>query len=381
MTAGMDSTLARVVAFTAGVDDPSSRFRIRQYQRDLEQCGIALEERFPAMGSAYPPPSRWARLPWLASQLAQRASQVWSSREFDLTVLQRQMVSTINTLERWTGRPRLLDVDDAIWLKARFRSADRLAARCDGVICGNDWLAEHFSSANAAVHIVPTAVDTRRWAPVARHEDAHAPVIGWMGTGGNLPFVYGIEDALREVLAAVPAARLLIVSDCRPQFVTLDPKRVTSRRWDPAREVTDMHDMTVGLMPLADTPWAQGKCSFKMLQYMACGIPAVVSPVGMNRQVAAKGGAITASTTQEWSNAIVSLCRDPGMARSLGAQGRAVVERDYATETIAKQLAGIYRRYVWASGAISAHSPACDTRDNRIVPGWGRECVVSAGDS
>ena len=98
--------------------------------------------------------------------------------------------------------------------------------------------------------------------------------------------------------------------------------------------------MTVGLMPLADSSWEQGKCSFKMLQYMACGVPAVVSPVGMNREVAQKGGALQANSELEWVDALRLLLADDGLRDQMGTDGRQTVEESYATRLIAASSAG-----------------------------------------
>jgi glycosyltransferase involved in cell wall biosynthesis len=38
-------------------------------------------------------------------------------------------------------------------------------------------------------------------------------------------------------------------------------------------------------MPLPDSPWERGKCGYTLVQYTACGVPVVASPVGVNREL------------------------------------------------------------------------------------------------
>ncbi|MGZ9928063.1 glycosyltransferase, partial [Escherichia coli] len=61
----------------------------------------------------------------------------------------------------------------------------------------------------------------------------------------------------------------------------------------------------MGLMPLPETEWALGKCGFKAIQYMALGIPAVVSGIGANKVIVPNGQAGYLCTTQDdWYTAL-----------------------------------------------------------------------------
>jgi glycosyltransferase involved in cell wall biosynthesis len=101
--------------------------------------------------------------------------------------------------------------------------------------------------------------------------------------------------------------------------------------------------MSIGLMPLENTSWARGKCSFKLLTYMACGVPAVASPVGMNVEVLAGGGGMAARGPDEWIDAIHSLLDEQALAQRMGQQGRDVVLRDYSLSALTPRLARILR--------------------------------------
>jgi len=333
----------RVAAFTGGRDVPGARFRVRQYRSLWRRLGIDLHEYYPRW-SAYPPTTKWMRPFWAIGTLAERASDLVASGRCDLSLLQREFVSSMLTLEALARRPRLLDVDDAIWLNSRGRFAERLAGLCEGVICGNQFLAEYFGRFNVNISIVPTAVDTELYIPQSGASDELR--IGWMGTASNLKYLQAIEPALKQVLRAVPKARLYVVSNRPPAFKNLPAERVLFEPWGENGEVPALQRMTVGLMPLEDTPWARGKCSFKMLQYMACGVPAVVSPVGMNQEVLKNGGAVAAQTSDEWVGQIVSLLRDDQLRSELGRRARETVVRHYSVEVIGPVLASVFRRFL-----------------------------------
>jgi glycosyltransferase involved in cell wall biosynthesis len=114
--------------------------------------------------------------------------------------------------------------------------------------------------------------------------------------------------------------------------------------WSEKVEATALQGISVGVMPLPDNEWTRGKCSFKMLQYLAVGAPAVVSPVGLNRTILRQGEvALAAVTDDEWYQALETLYRDWDLQQRLGRAGRQVVERHYNADVIAGELARIFR--------------------------------------
>jgi glycosyltransferase involved in cell wall biosynthesis len=327
----------RVTAFTGGVKAPSARFRVRQYIPRLAQHGVEIVELSPGLGS-YPPERRWQRPAWLVGSLAQRVPQIMAGRAGDVTLLHREMISTLYTLEGLTRRPCVVDVDDAIHLFRRGWAAKRLARHADLVVVGNNWLAEEWRRWNANVEILPTAVDTDCYHVRPFPEP---PVIGWIGSFGNLRYLEAIAPALAEIVRRFPEVSIAVCSERAPKLPGLPV------RWVPfsaAAEDDFLASLTIGLMPLDNGPWERGKCSFKMLQYMAAGRPCVVSPVGMNSDVLAQASCgLAAKTAADWVAAVSSLLTDRAAAEELGAAGHALVQQEYSLAALAPRLAHLVR--------------------------------------
>ena len=263
--------MIKVTALTASRDDPASRFRIRQFIRPLAQFGIDVREH-------YLPLMRYRRQPLASLALLMRLPGIAASRSTDITWFRRELIPERSTLERLTGGFRIFDVDDAIWLLSDSGFSERVVLSCDGVIAGNNWLAGHYRNTGKQLWVVPSSVDTEVWRPAT--SKATSPwIIGWSGTASNLRFLQMIEEPLARFLKQHTSARLRVVCDRRPKLEVTPPLSWEFIQWSRENEVTSIQTMNVGLMPLEDSDWARGKCAFKMLLYMACGLPVVVTPV------------------------------------------------------------------------------------------------------
>jgi glycosyltransferase involved in cell wall biosynthesis len=337
----------RVAAFTGSKVISSPRFRVRQYIPHLEDQGIHVTEYVARYGSWPPDTKAWRPL-WFPATVLDRVPGVVQSYQYDVTLLQREMVSTLVTLERFTHRPRILDVDDAVWLSPRSRrNFATLAKICDSVICGNDFIVENVRQWNQNTFVLPTAVDTDRFRPLESSARRRTrPVIGWSGLRSNLRYLIDLERALAAVLDSHKDAVLRVVCDVKPVFRLLDSTRVEYIPWSLQNEVQTIQEMSIGLMPIEDTLWGRGKCSYKMLLYMSCGLPVAVSPVGMNNEVLARGTVgFGPASDLEWADCLKWLLDNPERAREMGAIGREVVERYYSLHLLAPRLAGYLKMF------------------------------------
>ena len=334
----------RVAAYTGGVMVPSARARVRQYIGPLDGFGIAVREYPLPWGNILPRPYALRPL-WIAATAVSRTATLTCSWKADVTWISRQLLPAFAPVQAMAKRPMILDVDDAVWLNTGGHRARELARDSDLVVCGNSFLANTFSRWNANVTVIPTAVNTEWYRP--RHprlENGAELIMGWTGTSGNFPYLYAIERALLRVLLHCSQAKLLVVADRPPRFKLLPESRVEFERWTPRTELAAIARMSVGLMPLADSDWCNGKCSYKMLCYMAAGLPVVVTAAGMNREVLALGEVgLSAGSEREWIDALTALLDSANLRQRMGAAGRVVVEERFSLQRLAQQYAAVFQ--------------------------------------
>jgi len=328
-----------VAALTAGVNTPSSRFRIRQYVTRLAEQGITVREYIPFFEKSCGLPSPF--------KAAARVPALFKSRSADVVWVGKELVQGYETFERLLKRPRMMDVDDAIWLNLPFGgiAARSVAGAMDAVVAGNQYLADYFSRYCKTIHIVPTGIDLHRYQlrnfPTAEPEKF---IIAWTGLACNYKYLRIIEPVLRKFLLDHSRAELLLVSNKPWKSQLCPPEKIKYVRWSQDNEATALHSASVGIMPLKDDKWSRGKCSFKMLQYMAVGLPVVVTPAGMNREILQKAeSGFAAGSPDEWYDALKTIYGNWSLQRQMGQAGRKVVEQFYSADIIAKELAQIFK--------------------------------------
>ncbi len=347
--------MIRITALTQGRLKPSTRFRVRQNIPKLQELGIYVSEYFPAIDASQGVPFNldpWptiARFPivaaWQGLKLGLRIPGIYQAPKSDITWLQRELLPGYLTLERMIASPFVFDVDDAIWLakKDAAENVSKIASLATAVIAGNQYIADWFSSFNEHVVIIPTAVDISCFTLVKNASKSDF-TIGWIGTRANLSYLEEASPALVEFFKRFDDAVLFIVSDNPPKLPALPENRVRYVPWSESIEVESLHKMDVGIMPLPNNEWTRGKCSFKMLQYMACGIPVVVTPVGMNADILnMENVGFGASSKDEWLCALEFLYQNRTAAREMGATGRVVVAESFSTEVISRKIAEVFK--------------------------------------
>lgn len=342
----------RVAALTSGRHTPSARFRVRQHLPNLRKAGLDVREYCPAINQGARLPGALGKVrarympPLIIGQaamnLALRIPGVIGSHQADVTWLERNFVPGLDDASILLGKPLVVDIDDAIWLYNPMGKSQigRLIGRANMVFAGNTFLADWCSHYCANTRVIPTAVDADRFMPRSTPKEPGAPfVIGWTGTSGNFRFLQMIEKALDRFLRDHPSARLMIVADRAPGEIIVPQEQLIFRRWDPATEHLLLHDFDVGIMPLDDSELSRGKCSFKMLQYMAVGIPVIASPYGMNAQVLACGDfGYAALNDEEWVDSLKSCFDNPLLGRAKGNIAREVLVREFSVATISSKL-------------------------------------------
>lgn len=325
----------KVLFLTSGPDVPSTRFRILQFLPLLEAVGHRCVV-------AHSLPDKYEQSPWLGFRLSQKARR-WKRRldllrarwgRFDVVVIERELFndpsSDMELAFRKTARRLVLDVDDGVFLRWPDKFAS-LAAAADQVVAGSDLLAQECCRHAGHVTVVPTCVETSRYR-LKTHEARAVPVIGWTGTSSNLAYFHQIQEAL-QIVAAERDFELAIIADQAAHAVLPKIPGVQTRfiPWSAETETAALLQFDIGIMPLPDDAWSRFKCGFKLIQYMAAGLPTVASPVGVNPQITAPGvtGEL-ATTTVEWVAALQGLMDDVERRKRYGSAGRRVVEDRYS---------------------------------------------------
>lgn len=352
--------MVKVCALTSGRFVPSSRFRVRQHIAPLQTLGVDVREVLPRIDKYSDLPGYGARLNlratlppvywgWAAVRLMTRLSQVLESRgAYDVVWLEREFQPGLPSFEPFVGKPLVFDVDDAIWLKRPLgeQLCRSVARRADTIIAGNQFIADWFSQHTTAVQVIPTAIDMERFLPreIASQDRF---TIGWTGTSSGFGYLYAIENAFVAFFERRPDAVLHVVADRPPRFSRLSPRNIQFTVWDESSEADVVRDFSVGIMPLADDDWSRGKCAFKLLQYMASGIPIIASPIGTNLEVLSRLGeaGFPASNENDWYDAFEFLYLNPHTWSDLGNQGVTVVRDTYSIKVVADQLATIFAQY------------------------------------
>lgn len=206
------------------------------------------------------------------------------------------------------------------WTKRPFpRSlvARRAAAAADRVVAGNDVLADWATEHCDDVRVVPTCVEPSDYGARDNWALRDVPVLGWIGSPATETYLIGIAPALVEVHRRT-GARLAMVSG--PGVVAPELAPFTDRAdWTPAA-VRTVADWDVGLMPLRDGPYERAKCGYKLLQYAASGVPAVGSPVGVNRTMLAEMDGLAPTTGDEWVDALCAVISESAQRREARAR-------------------------------------------------------------
>ncbi len=345
---GLLSSGMRLAFLTSGRFVPSSRFRVLQFVQHLQQLGhecLVLPSR----------PEKYASLPLLGFRLSGVVKR-WNRRSDlaelerwspDVVVLERELFSDatfdVEQSLRQIARRLVLDIDDGLFVLNR-RKFEMLCGLSDHVIAGNELLAARAQAINPRVTVIPTCVDFEKYrVPSTEFRGGMTRnsvlgtrnlTLGWTGTAANIEYLEVLREPLRQLAREFPIELCVIAESDRPlRRLGFDRDGIVTRfvRWSEATEVADLGTFDVGLMPMPDTEWTRYKCGLKVLQYMAAGVPAIASPVGVNSEIIHHGvNGWLATTPDEWLFVLRQLLSDPSRHDSVVPAARKTVEERYS---------------------------------------------------
>jgi len=333
----------RIAFLITRFEKPSARYRIIEYLPYFEKAG--WEVSVFAFGK----------------RRLDRIKIFWDLPKFDVVFLQKRLFGLLDwNLLRSKSRFLAFDFDDAIMfhdssrkqntfsLKGKIRF-DRTISNSDVVFAGNSYLRDLARKYNQKVLILPTVIDTELYTS-KREQNSSLVTLGWIGSRPTLFYLENMIQVWDMVHKRYPQTQLKIVSD---HFFDCNMMPVIKKAWKSEDIVDDLQSFDIGIMPLIDDEWTKGKCGFKLLQYMAVGLPVVCSPVGVNREIVRDGeNGFWAHNEDEWIDRLGQLIGSPALRIKMGEIGKKIVLNKYALKDHAAYLIGVLSKMV--AGSINS---------------------------
>ncbi|MFV0605193.1 MAG: glycosyltransferase [Niabella sp.] len=332
--------------------DGASFHRIADYQSVLQEAGITLDVFYSYLNklSYYKAKSGINLLDNVAGKIydrlkiVDRLALLNKRKNYDTVWISRSIINYPNFFDAYFDN-YIYDIDDAVWLADAKGSFENYCKRAKVIFAGNSFLYQKASLYSNNVKLIPTAVDAGFFKPLGLPSGTESKfIIGFFGTSGGFKYIKPIERQIKAFLEKHTDAEFWVMGDRFPTELELIKDKVKYFPWTYNAGLDFLNKISIGIMPLNATEWEMGKCSYKMLLYMACGKPVIVSSVGMNIDVMnyeKKYGYFgkSCTTTEEWLDAFEYYYDLNNKEFILqGVAGRKVVETHYAKAEISKKI-------------------------------------------
>ena len=327
---------------------PSQRFRFEQYLPFLDKAGFEYE--FHSFLSDKTWKLLYQKGMFLQKTLGiigsfyKRFQLLFRLRKADYIFIHREAAQLGPPIVEWIiakvlKKKIIYDFDDAIWLP-NFSENNKIFNRLKAywkvnycmkwawkISAGNDYLANYAAKYNANVVVLPTTIDTENHHNKFCNQDLEPLTIGWTGTHTTLQYLEFLVPIIQE-LEQKYSFTFKVISNEAP---TLPLQSLTFVKWNKATEIEDLASIQIGVMPLVQDIWSEGKCGFKALQYMALEIPTLLSPVGVNTKIVSDGeNGFVVETPEEWKSRLEALITDKELRIKLGKKGKETIDKHYS---------------------------------------------------
>lgn len=335
----------------------SSRVRFLQYLPYFQSQGIDVTVK-PLLSDAYlkglySSGPRWREV---VKGYLVRIVALLTAWRFDVVIIEKELFPFMPALAeralKLIGVPYVVDYDDALFhrydchpnpLVRRFlgKKIDAVMHHSACVIAGNQYLAERARKSGAKnIEIIPTVVNADRYESKPVTDEA-VLTVGWIGTPQTSQYLKSLIPVFEFLKRELPV-RFVAVGANSADF---EGTPVEAWPWTENSEVESVQQFDIGIMPLVDSPWERGKCGYKLIQYMACGVPVVASPVGVNCEIVEKGKTgYLPDSLDEWRKTLFYLLKEkPEVRARMGSDGRARVRQWYSTEVQGSRIVEVLR--------------------------------------
>lgn len=323
--------MRKILVITNNLHQASYRLRIEALIEPLRRYGLEL-------------------IPQLRPrQILARRKLMKQAGRYDAVILQRKLLDPSDArILRTYARRIFFDLDDAVMQQqkavsamVRWRTQRRFAATmaiADHVIAGNSWLAEQCAYKDRPVTILPTTVDPTHYI-VHEHSQADPPRLVWIGSRSTLPYLRELLPTIERAAGIIKNLKLLIIAD---ESLSSDHVEIEFEPWNEKSEAQALASGCIGIAPTPDDAWTIGKCGFKIIQYMASGLPVIASPIGANAQIVLEGQTgYLPQTDENWIAAITRLCNDAQLRQTFGQAAHQRTQQEYSLQRAVQTWANL----------------------------------------
>jgi len=339
---------------------PSQRFRVELFLPRLAKEGYSfrlltfLDKK--AWDILYKPGNKFLKAWGTMKGFFRRIDHLFQSTKADYIFIHREATPLGPPIFEWLlakiFRKKLIhEYDDAIWipggedisfmkkwLKATWK-IKYIIKWSYKVAAGNNFLCEYARQYNSSVFLIPTVVDTEQGHFKQRDQnDGNKIVVGWTGTHTTLHNLEVIDGIIPELKNEIDFD-FLVISNKPPRW-DFD---FIYKQWQLISEQDDLLKMHIGIMPSKQGPWFEGKCGFKLIQYHACGIPAIASPTQVNSLITLHNQTgFIAKDKDEWKTYLKKLILDAQQRVTMGRAARVHIEKNYSLNSLFPALISLF---------------------------------------
>jgi glycosyltransferase involved in cell wall biosynthesis len=340
---------------------PSQRFRFEQYYELLNEKGIEYDIK-PFLSNEiwdilYLPGRFLKKAFGILGGLFKRFLLLFKLKQYDYIFIHREATPIGPSFfeffaSRWLKKKIIYDFDDAIWIPnyseansffsflKGYGNVHKICSYAYKISCGNEYLCDYAKQFNTNVVYNPTTIDTNNYHNRVKDQNGEEFVIGWTGSHSTIRYIGEIVPVIAK-LEKKYTFTFRVISDFKPEFELESLEYV---KWKKESEINDLLGFNIGIMPLVNDKWANGKCGFKALQYMSLGIPALVSPVGVNSRIVDHGlNGFICDTPEEWETAIETLLKNRESLGEMSKQTRKKIIDHYSVKSNSDNFIGLFQ--------------------------------------
>lgn len=336
---------------------PSSRYRVYQYLDTYKNAGIHVVVS-PLFGSHFFTSNLIKKIVFTFFYYLRRTYKLFQINKYDLIYIEYEIFpyfpSIFEKLFRILNVKYIVDYDDAIFhnynVSNNFFIKSLLSNKIDNVIknanyvvSGSPYLTRYISQLNAKYIEIPTSVSKVKYFPKTKTTTNAVFTIGWIGSTATSFNVLKLIPAFEELTKKLKFQLNLIGFD-KNQYNKLEHLNVNFIPWDSKTEIEEIHKFDVGIMPLDNTPFNQGKCGFKLIQYMGCSLPTIATPLEANVKINRNKKNLFAITDEDWVLAFEKVFNNQSYYKEVGQENYVDFIKYYTVENNSESYISLFNK-------------------------------------